>query len=377
MSLWLFAIKTLLADRGKLITALVGVGFCVILVNIQGGLFLGLIHKSTMLVDHGEADIWVGHKEMHCVDLSMEIPRDWAHRLLAVPGVRTADPYQAGYAGMSLPNGSFEGVAVIGVDRQKLIGGNWRFAAGGPDDLRTLDGVIVDEYEDSKLQAPQIGEVREIGGHRTRIVAKSRGVTNFLIAPYVFTTFDRAGRILGRSSSMCSYLLVTVEPGADPDAVCRLIHARAPQLDAFTREEFSRRTAAFWLTRTGMGISFGLATLLGLGVGLVTVAQTLHALALDRLDEYTTLRALGADDSQLAGLLVAQSSAIGVAGCALGLGLVTIVALVCSTPIAPIEVPVWMSLLSVALLLAVCTGISILPYVRLRELDARRALQVG
>jgi len=376
MNLWLFAIKTLLADRGKLITALLGVGFCVILVNVQGGLFLGLIRKATMLVDHGAADIWVGHKQMHCVDLSMEIPRDWVHRLRAVPGVRTADPYLAGYAGMTLPDGGFEGVAVIGVDRQELIGANWRYGAGGPDELRMMDGVVVDEYEDAKLQAPQVGEVREIGGRRTRVVAKTRGVTNFLIAPYVFTTFERARRILGRSPGTCSYLLVTVEPGADPNVVCRRIRSRVPQLDAYTREEFSGRTAAFWLTRTGMGISFGLATLLGLGVGLVTVAQTLHALALDRLSEYATLRAIGADESQLATLLIAQSSAIGLAGCVLGLALVVVVALAFSTPIAPIEVPAWMSLLSVALLLCMCVLISIVPHLRLRELDAGSTFQV-
>jgi putative ABC transport system permease protein len=166
MSLWLFAIKTLLADRSKLLTALVGVGFCVILVNIQAGLFLGLIHKSTMLVDHGAADIWIGHRTMHCVDLSMEIPRGWIHRIRGAPGVHSAEPYLAGYAAMTLPDGSFEGVAVIGVERQELVGANWRYSSGAPDDLHFHGGIVVDDCEDLKLQAPQVGEWRELNSPR-------------------------------------------------------------------------------------------------------------------------------------------------------------------------------------------------------------------
>jgi putative ABC transport system permease protein len=365
MSLWLFAIKTLLADRGKLLTALVGVGFCVVLVNIQGGLFLGLIHKSTMLVDHGAADIWVGHRTMHCVDLSMEIPRDWIHRVRAVPGVDSAEPYLAGYGAMTLPDGSFEGVAVIGVERQELVGANWRYDSGGPDDLDLHNGIIVDACEDLKLQSPQVGQWREVSGVRTRIVAKSHGVTNFLTAPYVFTTCQRAGRILGRPPSTCSFLLVTVQSGFDRDEVCRQIRGRLPQLDALTRDEFSRVSARFWLTRTGMGISFGLATLLGLCVGLVTVAQTLHGLVLDRQDEYGTLRALGASRLQLITLVLAQSAAIGLAGNVLGLGLVAVIGLTCSTPIAPIEVPAWLSLGSGGLLLSMCVLMSLRPSLRL------------
>ena len=38
----------------------------------------------------------------------------------------------------------------------------------------------------------------------------------------------------------------------------------------------------YWLTRTGIGISFGLAAFLGLLVGLAVVAQTLYASVTER-----------------------------------------------------------------------------------------------
>ncbi|MBN1911253.1 MAG: ABC transporter permease, partial [Pirellulales bacterium] len=89
--MWSIALRTLMADRGKLLTALVGVVFSIVLVNVQGGLFLGLIRKASLLVEHGEADVWVGHKNMHNVDFPRDIPRRWVNRVRAVPGVRRAE----------------------------------------------------------------------------------------------------------------------------------------------------------------------------------------------------------------------------------------------------------------------------------------------
>ena len=88
--MWSIALKTLLADRGKLLTALAGVVFSVVLVNVQGGLFIGLIRKASLLVEHGQADIWVGHKQMHNVDFPRDIPQRWVDRIRGVPGVKRA-----------------------------------------------------------------------------------------------------------------------------------------------------------------------------------------------------------------------------------------------------------------------------------------------
>ena len=74
------AIQTLMHDRGKLLAALVGVIFSVVLVNIQGGLFIGLMSKASLLIDHSDADIWIGHKGMHNLDFAHPIPVRWILR---------------------------------------------------------------------------------------------------------------------------------------------------------------------------------------------------------------------------------------------------------------------------------------------------------
>jgi putative ABC transport system permease protein len=87
-----FAIKTLLSNRSKLFTGVAGVIFSLVLVNIQGGLYLGLMKKASLLVDHNEADLWVTHKLVENVDLAREIPESWQQRIRGLPTVQKAVP---------------------------------------------------------------------------------------------------------------------------------------------------------------------------------------------------------------------------------------------------------------------------------------------
>ncbi len=372
---WTIAIKTLLADRGKLLTALVGVVFSVVLVNLQGGLFLGLIRKASLLVDYGQADIWVGHRGMHNVDITYDVPIRWEHRIRGVPGVRTAEPYLIGWSNIALPSGSFESIVVVGSEPGSLLGNAWNISQGEASSILEPDGILVDELEAEKLEFPQLRDVREINGHRARIVATSRGIMGFLVAPYVFTTLDRAATYLDKSPERCSYFLVQLEPGADSRQVCELIHQRVPHLDALPRDEYARLSTEFWMTRTGLGIIFGLATQLGLLVGLVMVAQTLYASVLDRMSEFGTLKAIGAKESQVYRILLLQALVLATLGSLVGLSVVAVVQHFFSSPRTTILIPSSLSLGSCALVLAICLVSSLLPYLRVRKVDPLMVLR--
>jgi putative ABC transport system permease protein len=373
--MWLIALKTLVADRGKLFTALVGVIFSVVLANVQGGLFCGLISKAGLLVDNAQADIWVGHRKMHNVDLPRDIPRRFVHRVRTVRGVHRADPYLVGFADMTLPSGGFEGVTVVGAERASLLGGAWNMTQGPSDGILQTDGIVLDECEDQKLEFPQLGEVREIAGRRARVVGKSHGIMGFLVAPYVFTTYERASAYLKKSPDVCSYILVQTEPGADVEKLCAEIRQRVPDVEVLSRSQYSQTSVNFWVTRTNLGISFGAATLLGLFVGLVMVAQSLYALVLDRITEFGTLKAMGATEAQIFGLLLVQASTMAVAGSIAGLLLVSAIERFYSTPQTPIVIPWWLSLGSCVLVLAICWLSSLLPYLRIRKVDPLIVLQ--
>jgi putative ABC transport system permease protein len=373
--MWSIAFETLIADRAKLITALVGVIFSIVLVCVQGGFFLGLIGRASLLVDYSQADIWIGHKKMHNVDFPRDIPRRWIQRVRAVPGVREANPYLIGWADVSLPSGGWENAVVVGVEPGRRMGSPWNLNQPDPEALLRTDGVVFDVCEAGKLEYPAMGELRELGGLRMRVTGTTHGITGFLVAPYLFTTYDRAAAYLQKSPDVCSYYLVKIAPGADADQICEAIRRRVPGLEVYTRDQYAAVSIDFWMTRTGLGISFGAATLLGLLVGMVMVAQTLYALVLDRIGEFGTLKAIGAQERQIYSILLIQATVMAIAGSIVGLAVTGAIQAVYSTPRAPIVIPWWLSSGSFLLVLGICLVSSLLPYHRVRKLDPMIVLQ--
>jgi putative ABC transport system permease protein len=373
--MWPIAVKMLVADRGKLLTALVGVVFSIILVNVQGGLLVGLIRKSSLLVDQADADIWVGHKKMNNVDFPHDIPRSWEQRIRSVEGVERAEPYVVGHSIMTLPDGGFEQVLVVGCDPRTLLGGASRMESGRMELVRQADGILVDRGDAHKVGHPQLGDVREIGQRRARVVGFTDGILGFLVTPYVFTTLDRANAYLHKSPRNVSYFLVQIADGENPEDVCRRVRDRLPNAEVFTRNAYAGETIQYWLNRTGLGISFGASTVLGLIVGLVIVAQTLYASVLDRITEFGALKALGAREGQIYGMVFRQAVVLAAVGSAIGLALVAVIQGNFSTARAPIAIPSEMAMGSCALVAAICVIASLLPYLRVRQVDPAMVLQ--
>jgi putative ABC transport system permease protein len=375
--MWLLALKAMLADRGKLLTSVVGVTFSVVLVNLQGGLLLGLIQKASLLVDYGQADIWVGHRHMNSADIGSFIPERWVQRLRSIDGVERADPYIVMFSQAAMPDGSFENVVVVGCDEASLLGNAWAMADGNPAAVRQPDGVLVDACDAAKLGDCRIGDVREINGRRARVVGLTHGIVGFTTDPYVFTTLERARTRYTNTipPGYCSYFLVKARPGVDVSELAGRIHQRVPELDVYDKATYGRMSMEYWLTRTGIGISFGLAALLGLLVGLVMVAQTLYAAVNERLREFGTLKALGADDRCVARFLVVQALGNAVLGSALGLGGSLLLGRVVSTPRAPVAFTGWLLAGSAALITVVCLAAAWLPYWRIRRIDPASLLR--
>jgi putative ABC transport system permease protein len=376
--MWQLAIKAMLGDRSKLLVSLTGVAFAVVLVNLQGGLLLGLIHKASLLVDYGGADIWVGHRHMHDAETGSDyIPERWLQRIRNVEGVDRADPYVIVMSSFVLPDGHAEYVVVVGCGAASHLGNPWRAHGGDPHVLRQPHGVLIDECDVGRLGNCRIGDVREIGGCRAQIVGMTRGMVSFTTRPYVFTTLDRARQqfAAGIPPGRCSYFLVKARPGSNVAALVERLRQRVPELEVYDRETYAQMSMIHWFTRTGIGISFGLATFLGVLVGLGVVAQTLYASVTERLKEFATLKALGADDRCVARFLTAQALGNAVLGSVVGLVGAQIIGRVATTPRAPIEMTGLVAIASVVLVTAVCLLAAWLPYRRIRCIDPASVLR--
>src|SRR4051794_4682229 len=149
--MWALAIKAMLADRGKLLTSLLGVVFSVVLVNLQGGLLLGMIQKASLLVDFGRADIWVGHRHTTNVDMGTYIPERWIQRIRGIDGVARAEPYLVMFGQVTLRDGRFENVVLVGSAPASLMGNAWIMEHGDPRAIRDPDGILADIYDAARL----------------------------------------------------------------------------------------------------------------------------------------------------------------------------------------------------------------------------------
>jgi len=259
--MWLLAIKSLLADRRKLITSLLGVTFAVVLVNLQGGLLIGLLRKASLLIDYGGAEVWIGARHMNNVDMGNFIPERWVHRVRGVEGVERADPYLIAGGQATLRDGHSEVVLVVGCDPASLLGNAWSMAEGSAADIRQPDAILVDRHSAKLLGGCRLGDTLEINGRHAVVVGLTEGIVGFTNSPYIFTTLDRARTYThGVPPDQCSYFLVKGKPGEDLAALTGRIRQRVPELDVHDRDAYSWICMEFWLVRTGIGMSFGLAT---------------------------------------------------------------------------------------------------------------------
>jgi putative ABC transport system permease protein len=279
----------------------------------------------------------------------------------------------------SMPDGRFENVVIVGCESASLLGNAWVMAEGDPRAVRHPDGIFVDVYDAARLGDCRIGDVREINGQRARVVGMTKGIVSFTTNPYVFTTLDRArnkyGRGVGVPRDGCCYFLVKARPGTDIAGLCARIRARMPELDAHDRRTYSWMCMEYWLTRTGIGISFGMAAFLGLLVGLAVVAQTLYASVAERIREFGTLKAMGADDRCVGRFLIAQALGTAAIGSALGLLGSLGIGRTLSSPRSPVILTGQVATLSVVMMVLVCLLAAWLPYWRIRRIDPASVLR--
>ena len=108
--------KNLLHDRLRFAITVAGVAFAVTLVLVQVGLFMGLLAKATVTIEHASADIWVTSKNTPNVDFAHTFPETAVLRVRGVPGVERADNLIVQFMNIQLPNGAEEGCLVYALE---------------------------------------------------------------------------------------------------------------------------------------------------------------------------------------------------------------------------------------------------------------------
>ena len=345
--------KNILHDRVRFATTVLGIAFAVFLMVFQGSLLVGFLQAASKLVDTTDSDLWITARGVSCFDFAAPLPKRFREIANGIPGVQSSSRIVTAFAEYRTPAGRHEKVALVGADPE--VG--WRFPVpyvSANHEAIEPESLIIDESNAVLLDAATLPIDVEINQYRTRVLRKVTGFGSFLGSPYVFTSYADALRYMGLPQEEAMYILLRLRRGYSVEQVKRALQARLPDVDVWTQAEFAKQSKIYWITKTGAGGGILIAALLGFLIGLMVVSQTIYATTMENLEEFATLKALGATRWFVMRVVLVQSLFCGAVGCGLGLLAASPLVDVAKGMIAWIHTPWWLATGMIVPILAMC-----------------------
>lgn len=367
------AVRNLLHDRVRFAITVAGITVAIWLVFLQGGIYLGFMSNASAMIDHTTADIWIVSRNSPNFDWSKPFPERYLSKVRSTAGVLKAKTLVFAWGFLRLPTGGTEQVEVIGYHPARGDEGwgePWGFVDG--DVMSTVGGdyIIIDESSQDRLGGLGVGDKAEIMGQEVRITGMTSGVRSLTTAPYIFTSYDTAKRLIsyiGKRNTV--FILVRAQPGVAPAELKARLQKKLPNVDVLTRGEYSKRTRRYWTVQTGMGFGFLIMAALALGVGFAIVGQTIYAATMEHIREYATLKALGATNAEIRSILWIQAGINAVLGFVLSIGLVVVAAHVLNALKLTVVVPPGLYLVVFVIDLILCLAASAVSVRKALSLD--------
>jgi putative ABC transport system permease protein len=312
------ALKLLANDRGKFFTLILGVTFAVFLMNQMTSMFAGIMRKSTSNVINIGAKMWVMDPSVDNDRSSIPLPDYVLDYVRSIKGVAMAVPIYFGSGLVKLPDGTYQGANIIGLDDTTLFG-RPPIIKGDLNKIYNSDafiGVVDSDYR--KLGSPGIGSVLSINDHRAVIVALAKPASGGLFGtPTLYTTYTRATQDLPQTRYSMSYILLNPKSNADIPYIQEQVKKLGYK--ALTQKQFEKTIENFYKYKTGMGTNIMIMTFISFIVGLSIAGQTFYAFVLENLEKFGALKAIGAKKYELMAMILFQASVTSFIGYGFGI----------------------------------------------------------
>ncbi len=320
--LWL-AFRMLFQERGRLAITLVGIVFSTVLTLVEVGIYLGMMGNATSVVRHTDADIWVVSQNVPNFDFSQPFPAYRINRVRALDDVLWAEKIHVWFGFLKLADGRREQAQVIGFNPDTGVGGPWAMETGAPADVKGGRYIIMDQSSRQRLGKLELGSMWELNLFREqsfKLVGLSREALSFTTIPVLFTSYNEIDQSLMGTDfeGQTSFIVVKLKDPAKVEEVAQKLRAVLPDNDVYTKQGFIDRTVNYWTIQTGMGMAFFLTAILAVLIGGAIVGQTIYAGTIEHLRDYGTLKAMGAQNSDIDLVILAQAAASAVLGFAIG-----------------------------------------------------------
>jgi putative ABC transport system permease protein len=317
-------------EKPRLLIALLGVGFAVVLILMQLGFQEALFASAARYHANFDYDLAMISPRTQYIVRPEVFARSRLVQIGGVPGVADVSPVylsQAAWENPAAPSLTRQ-IYVVGFDPEDRV-----FALPGVQGnlarLRWPDVVLYDALSRAEFgPVPELfrrdGQVEtEVQSRRVRVVGLFELGTSFGIDGSLVTSDLNFRRLFPqRAPGLIELGLVHLEAGADPARVRDAVVARIPRdVLVLTRQEFIQREVDYWSRNTPIGYVFGFGVIVGLTVGGIIVYQILFADVSEHVREYATLKAMGYTDAFLSCVVLQESLILAVLGFLPGLAL--------------------------------------------------------
>jgi putative ABC transport system permease protein len=288
----------LLHERTRLLVAIAGVAFAVLLMFMNLGFLGALVTTTTNFYQEFDADIFLSSPDTLEISSTTVFPIERLYQAEGVPGVARAMPLYSSYLiwrnpeppntsrpmfvyGYNLDDPVFLMPEIITPEAKQI--------------LQQPNIVFYDRLSRPEFGPATVGTTTEADRRQISIGGNYSLGGGFAADGTIIMSDQNFARYLSpRPLSLIDTGLIQVTPGANPERVAKALRqALSNDVEVFTKEGIVMRDQTYWITSTSIGFIFGLGVLVSFIVGIVIVYQILYTDIRDHLGEYATMKAMG------------------------------------------------------------------------------------
>ncbi|MGK7908279.1 MAG: ABC transporter permease DevC [Synechococcus sp.] len=302
----------LVHEKTRLLVAIAGVSFAVLLVFMNLG-FLGALAKTaSQLYNRMEGDIFLISPVSQDISSAKPFTIKRLYQAEGIAGVKRSMPLYVSYGQWRNPDTRINrAMFFFGVNPNDGL-----FQLPEFEDpqiqamlLRT-NTVLIDIYSRPEFGPMDVGTVTEVEGRRVTVGGQYALGGGFASDGTVILSDQNFFRYFPRRS-IDDVDVGVLQLEEDTDAIAvrdKLRQILPPDVEVYTQAGIVERERAYWIGATSTGFIFGLGVMVSLIVGAVIVYQILYTDISDRLPEYATLKAMGFRDTYLFGIVLQEAS---------------------------------------------------------------------
>ncbi|MEP1470945.1 MAG: ABC transporter permease DevC [Halieaceae bacterium] len=363
----------------RLMAAILGVSFAVILIFVQLGFQRALYDSSVRWHTALGYDLALISPKTTYIVNPPGFPRNRLFQTLGFPGVESVTPVYIAIGSWRNPQDPLKtrNIYVMGFDPTDT-GFSLAGDANQVGKLRMPDRVLFDRLSRAEFgpiaSSFDAGETvqTEINDRDIKVVGTYELGTSFGIDGSIITSDLNFRRIFpDRSASRIELGLIKLEDGADMLATKEQIIASIPgDVRVLTRDEFIQHEVDYWSDSTPIGYVFGLGVAMGLAVGVIVVYQILFSDVQDHLREYATLKAMGYSNLFLSRVVLNEAYLLAVIGFIPGILLsLAVYSQAREATNLPVEMTVERAVTVLILTIVMCAGSALLALRKLKSAD--------